>query len=224
MTKKRVITLVLIAIIPLVVGSAIAGASIWWESLNYVNTSSARVSGSQVIVSAPGTANVLALPFDVGDAVQQGQTIAEVDIEPQVGIGGPVGSSVRAPIKAPVDGTIIKRYVHVGDRAAAGAPLFSLVNLNQLYVVADVDEDQVPSIEIGQPVDIYLRAFDKHVAGQVAGLTPATSDLVTTSTATNANSSSGSTTPQVPILIYFDDGMALPVFPGMSAEVSIKIR
>ena len=222
MTKRRIVTLVAIAVVPLLIGMAIAGFAIWHDSTYYVKSSSARVSGSAVQVAAPGTGDVLDLPFDVGDSVEQGQTIAMLDLSPQATLAEPNGgSSVKDPVKAPISGTVIKRFVHVGERAAAGAPLLSLVDLSKLYVVANVDESQVPSIQIGQPATIYLRAFDKNVDGSVAGLTPATSDLVT---AASAGQSSSSTTPQVPILIYFDDGMDLPLFPGMSAEVSIRVR
>ena len=220
MTKKRIVTLVLAAVIPLLIGAAIAGFSIWYDNNNYVKSTTARVSGSQVIVSSPGSGDILELPLDVGDTVQQGQTLAMVDLSPQQVLAGPSEGDVRAPIKAPIDGTIIRRYVHVGERAAAGAPLFSLVDRSKLYVVADVDESKVPMIEVGQPVQIYLRAFDKNVDGQVAGLTPATSDLVTSTPQAQQSNS----TPQVPILIDFNGDTGLPIVPGMSAEVSIKIR
>jgi multidrug resistance efflux pump len=95
----------------------------------------------------------------------------------------------------------------------------SLVDLSKLYVVADVDESQAASIQVGQSATIYLRAFDKNISGEVGGLTPATSDLVTT--ATSAQQASG--TPQVPIIVFFDD-TSLPIYPGMSAEVTIAIR
>lgn len=220
MTKKRILTLVLIAVIPLVLGAAIAGVSIWYDSLNYVKSITARVSGSVILVSAPQAGEVMDLPFEVGDTVQQGQTVATVDVQlqPTAGLGGSFGS-VMVPVKAPISGTVIKRSIHVGERMAAGALILSLVNLSELYVVADVDESKVPSIQIGQPATVYLRAFDKNLPGQVGGLTPATSDLVTTATSAQP----ATTSPEVPVIIYFDDE-GLPVYPGMSADVTITIR
>ena len=220
MTKKRILTLVLIALIPLLVGASLAGFSIWHDSTYYVKSITARVSGSVVQVSAPGSGQVMDLPFEVGESVQQGQTVATLDmtIVPVAGQAA-VGDTVRAPIKAPISGTVIKRYVNVGDRAAAGAPILSLVNLAKLYVVANVDESKVPLIQVGQPATIYLRAFDKNIDGEVAGLTPATSDLVTTATGTQPASG----TPQVPVRIDFTDP-GLPIYPGMSAEVSIRVQ
>jgi multidrug resistance efflux pump len=221
LTKKRILTLVLIAIVPLLIGASLAGFSIWHDSSYYVKSITARVSGSVVQVSAPGSGEVTDLPFDVGAAVEQGQTVATLDMTiPQVVGQAAVGDSVRAPIKAPLSGTVIKRYVHVGERAAAGAPILSLVDLAKLYVIANVDESKVPLIQVGQPATIYLRAFDKNIGGEVGGLTPATSDLVTT--ATGAQPASG--TPQVPVLIAFTTDPGLPIYPGMSAEVSIRVQ
>lgn len=220
MTKKRIVTLVLIAVVPLLVGAAIAGFSIWHDSTYYVKSTTARVSGSVVQVSAPGSGEVMDLPYDVGQTVQQGQTIATLNLTLPQGVGATGGDSVMAPIKAPMAGTVIKRFVHVGERAAAGAPLLSLVDLTKLYVLANVDESKVPSIQIGQPATIYLRALDKNIDGEVGGLTPATSDLVTTVTGTQPTTG----TPQVPVLVDFATDPALPIFPGMSAEVTIRVR
>lgn len=219
MTKKRIISLVLMAIIPLLIGASIAGYSIWHDSTYYVKSTTARVSGSVIQVAAPEAGDVTDLPFRVGDSVEQGQTVATLNVSFAQVAGGPSAGTVAVPIKAPMAGTIIKRNVDVGDRAAAGAPILSLVDLSKLYIVADVDESKVPSIQIGQPATIYLRAFDRNIDGQVSGLTPATADLVTTATGTQAASG----TPEIPIMIDFSDP-DLPIYPGMSAEVSIRVR
>jgi multidrug resistance efflux pump len=218
-TKKRIISLVLVAIVPLLIGASIAGYSIWHDSSYYVKSTTARVSGSVVQVSAPDAGEVTALPFNVGDSVEAGQTVATLNVALSQAVGSSSAGTVEVPIKAPMAGTIIKRFLDIGDRAAAGAPLISLVNLANLYIVADVDESKVPSIQIGQPATIYLRAFDKNIDGQVFGLTPATADLVTTATGTQAASG----TPEVPIMIGFSEP-DLPIYPGMSAEVTIRVR
>jgi multidrug resistance efflux pump len=219
LTKKRIISLVLVAIVPLLIGASIAGYSIWHDSTYYVKSTAARVSGSVVQVSAPDAGDVMDLPLNVGDSVEQGQTVAMLNVALSQVAGSSSAGTVEVPIKAPMAGTIIKRFVDVGDRAAAGAPIISLVNLANLYIVAEVDESKVPSIQIGQPATIYLRAFDKNIDGQVSGLTPATADLVTTSTGTQAASG----TPEIPIMINFSEP-DMPIYPGMSAEVSIRVR
>lgn len=222
MTRKRIVTLVLIATVPLVVGAIIAGFSIWYDSSNYVKSESARVSGTVTQVSSPANGEVMDLPFDVGDAVQAGQTVAVLDLAPVAAAGTlSTGLSVQDPIRAPVDGTIIKRYVHVGERANTDTPLISLVNLGDLYIVADVDETKVPMIQVGQPATVYLRAFDRNLPGQVGSMTPATSDLVTT--AAGGQQQSSSATPTVPVIVYVDT-QGLPVIPGMTADVTIRVR
>ncbi len=221
MTRKRVITLVAIAIIPLLVGGIIAGLSIWYDSTFYVQSDDARVSATVTQVASPGTGQVVDLPYDVGDTVQRGEMIATIDLAPNLALGDSgSGTALRVPVRAPQTGVIIRRSVHVGERVASDAPIIATVNLSSVYVVADVDETKVPLLQVGEPATVYLRAFDRNFPGQVGGLTPATSDLLNVAAAAQV---ANGATPLVPIIIYFDT-QNQPVYPGMSASVSIKIK
>lgn len=218
MTRRRVIVLLLWAIVPLVVGAAIAGVSIWYNSTNYVTATSARVSGDAVQLAAPAAGNVATLDSAVGDTVQQGDIVGWLDVTPN---GGAIANSVRAPLRAPMSGTIIRRYVFPGDYVGVGAPIFQLVNMDSLYVLATVDEDKVPLLTPGEAATVYLQALDTNVQGEVESMTPATADLVTTATAGQTQNASG--VPQVPVMVGFAYN-GLNVFPGMSAQVTIRVR
>jgi hypothetical protein len=62
--------------------------------------------------------------------------------------------------------------VQLGQRVQAGAPLMSVVALNQVWVDANFKESQLRRIRIGQPVvleaDVYGRRVDYH--GTIEGL------------------------------------------------------
>lgn len=218
MTRRRVIVLMLCAIVPLVIGAAIAGISIWYNSTYYVTATSARVSGDAVQLAAPAAGNIATLGDAVGAAVQQGDILGWLDVTPN---GGAIANSVRAPLRAPISGTIIRRYALPGDYVATGAPIFQLVDMNSLYVLATVDEDKVPLVTPGETATVYLQALDTNVQGEVENMTPATADLVTTATA--AQTQNAGSVPQVPVTLRFAYA-GLNVFPGMSAQVTIRVR
>src|SRR5881392_1913629 len=78
----------------------------------------------------------------------------------------------RAALPAPLEGYVAKRTVQVGQRVAPGAPLMSIIPLQQVWVDANFKEGQLRKIRIGQPVtltaDVYGKKIEYH--GSVAGL------------------------------------------------------
>jgi membrane fusion protein (multidrug efflux system) len=72
-------------------------------------------------------------------------------------------ASQRAVLVAPVDGYVAKRTVQLGQRIAAGAPLMSIVPLNQVWVDANFKEVQLRKIRLGQPVKLTADVYGKKV-------------------------------------------------------------
>jgi HlyD family secretion protein len=62
-------------------------------------------------------------------------------------------------VHAPEDGTITTRMADNGEVAAAGAVLFTLVNLDRLYLKVYVPEALIGKIRLGLPARIYTDAF-----------------------------------------------------------------
>ena len=69
----------------------------------------------------------------------------------------------RAALPAPVDGYVAKRTVQLGQRVAAGAPMMSIIPLNQVWVDANFKEVQLRKIRIGQPVKLTADVYGKKV-------------------------------------------------------------
>ncbi len=223
MTRRRIVMLLLVATIPLVIGGIIAGIAIWYQSQNYITATSARVSGPVIQVTAPASGQITWMPFDTGQAVTAGQTIARLQVAMPIAPNSTTVTMVTEPIKAPRAGTIIRRYLYTGERAAAGAILFDMVNLSDLYVVAEVDETHIGLVRIGEPASVYLPAFDQTINGVVTSLTPATNDLVTAISGSSASSVAASgSTPLIPIIIDINN-QGLPIVPGMTAQVTIQV-
>lgn len=62
-------------------------------------------------------------------------------------------------ILSPSAGTITSRPASLGEVASPGAPLFDLVDLDELYLKVYVPEAQVGKLRIGLPSRIYMDAF-----------------------------------------------------------------
>jgi HlyD family secretion protein len=69
--------------------------------------------------------------------------------------------SVRADLTlaAPSSGIITQRLVNVGEVAAAGAPLFDIVDLDRLYLQVYVPEKDIGKVRLGLPARIYTDAL-----------------------------------------------------------------
>ena len=62
-------------------------------------------------------------------------------------------------ISSPINGTILTRNIEVGELLRAGAPLMTLVDMNQLYLKIYVPEVQIGKLALKQPAKIYVDAF-----------------------------------------------------------------
>jgi RND family efflux transporter MFP subunit len=61
-------------------------------------------------------------------------------------------------IVAPMEGLITVRKAEIGDIIAPGTPIFQMVDLDQIWVAAWIDETQVAQLREGQPATIILRS------------------------------------------------------------------
>jgi RND family efflux transporter MFP subunit len=78
-----------------------------------------------------------------------------------------------AALIAPANGTIIRRDGEIGQYIPAGQPVFYLSCCAPLRVTAEVDEEDIPRVRIGQPVVLRADALPgRTYDGSVAEITP----------------------------------------------------
>ncbi|MDE1900596.1 MAG: efflux RND transporter periplasmic adaptor subunit [Alphaproteobacteria bacterium] len=65
-------------------------------------------------------------------------------------------------LTAPADGTVIKKTAIEGMQFAPGTVLYSLVDLSNVWVIADVYEQDLAGIDVGQTAKITFTAFPGH--------------------------------------------------------------
>ena len=134
----------------------------------------------------------------------------------------------REQLKAPVDGTVAKRGVQLGQRVAAGAPLMTLVGLSDLWVDANLKESQLQRVHIGQPAELTADVYGKKVVyhGTVSGLGAGTGAAFALLPAQNATGNWIKVVQRVPVRIALNaqEVAQHPLRVGLSMDVSIDIR
>ncbi|MEJ2755330.1 MAG: efflux RND transporter periplasmic adaptor subunit [Gammaproteobacteria bacterium] len=63
-------------------------------------------------------------------------------------------------IRAPFDGVINAHYIEEGDFVQIGKPLFDLIDISPLHVTAELSEQSLSKVKVGQTAQIQLRNGD----------------------------------------------------------------
>jgi membrane fusion protein, multidrug efflux system len=133
----------------------------------------------------------------------------------------------RAALPAPVDGYVAKRTVQLGQRVAAGAPLMSIIPLNQVWVDANFKEVQLRKIRLGQPVkltaDVYGKKVEYH--GTVEGLGAGTGSAFALLPAQNATGNWIKVVQRVPVRVALDANEVAknPLRVGLSMDAEVDV-
>lgn len=78
-----------------------------------------------------------------------------------------------AEIKAPVSGYVTAKRIEAGDMAAPGMPLFTIEDLSQVKVRAEVPESAIVGLSKGTPARVRIDALNEEYSGTVDQLVPA---------------------------------------------------
>jgi len=134
----------------------------------------------------------------------------------------------RVELLAPTDGHIAKRGVQLGQRVQAGAPLMTLVALNQLWVDANFKESQLQNLRIGQPAEMEADVYGQKVVyhGKVLGLGAGTGAAFALLPAQNATGNWIKVVQRVPVRIAIDakDLAEHPLRVGLSMDVTVDTQ
>jgi HlyD family secretion protein len=78
----------------------------------------------------------------------------------------------KRALVSPVTGTVLDTYVDVGEIAAAGATVMSIVDRQRPYADVFVPVDEAPAIRIGAPVAVAAEGVDGEANGTVERMFP----------------------------------------------------
>ncbi|PIS01025.1 MAG: hypothetical protein COT84_04275, partial [Chlamydiae bacterium CG10_big_fil_rev_8_21_14_0_10_35_9] len=129
---------------------------------------------------------------------------------------------------APRDGMIAKRWVLSGDVVKPGQPLFTLYDLNNIWVTARMEETKMENVKIGSEVKIHVDTYPgKEFHGNVFVIKTAAASQFALIPPENATGNFTKVVQRIPVKIHInipENSDQLYLFPGMSTEVKIKVR
>ncbi|HEY2392863.1 MAG TPA: HlyD family secretion protein [Candidatus Angelobacter sp.] len=129
-------------------------------------------------------------------------------------------------IYAPVTGVLSKRSVEPGQVVQAGQPLFSIVNLDDIWATANFKETQLKGMQVGQKATIKVDAYGKNFNGTVESLGGATGARFSLLPPENATGNYVKVVQRIPVRIRFDPNQDPnhQLRPGMSVEPTVFIK
>lgn len=71
---------------------------------------------------------------------------------------------------SPIDGEISDIYPEQGELVGTGAPIMSVMDLNDIYVLFNVREDLLQNMKIGQEIVAYMPALNREISLKIVQL------------------------------------------------------
>ena len=129
-------------------------------------------------------------------------------------------------IYATADGKLGKRNVDEGQFIQAGAPLFTIVNTQSQWVVANFKESQLKNLEVGKIVHLKIDGYPKlDIQGKISSLSDANGAKFSLLPPDNATGNFVKVTQRVPVRIEILDEVNYKdvLRAGMSVVVSVPL-
>lgn len=127
-------------------------------------------------------------------------------------------------IYATANGKIGKKNIDAGQFVQAGAPLFTIINDKDFWVVANFKETQLQHIKMGQEVEIKMDAYkEEPIKGKIVSISDATGAKFSLLPPDNATGNFVKVTQRVPVKIEIENAEKYKdlLRAGMSVEVSV---
>ena len=129
-------------------------------------------------------------------------------------------------VVAPVSGILSKRNVEPGQVVQPGQPLFSIVNLDDIWVTANFKETQLKNMRPNQRVRIEVDAYGRSYTGYVESIGGATGSRFSLLPPENATGNYVKVVQRLPVRLRFDQGQDPNhlLRPGMSVVPTVFVK
>jgi len=129
-------------------------------------------------------------------------------------------------IKAPFDGIVTRKNVHVGHRVEIGQPLMALVPIRGLYITANFKETQLTNVRVGQPTEIEADIYPGYIyRAHVDSISIGTGSAFALLPPENATGNWVKVVQRIPVKIVLDqpEPPDKPLRMGLSVEATVDI-
>lgn len=226
---QYVFVLVLAGIIIAVAGGLFAFSEIKNASRFIVETENAQVVADLVQVGSLTAGRIKVMNVDVGSAVVEGQAIAVVEVSTTITRSGTTDTDqigfrevqdLQVEVLAPTSGVIAARWAKKGDTVPAGQRIVTLMDPRQVWIEANIDEDEIEDVRPGQKVEIEVETLERKLLGRIESVSPVTTATLSTTTGEASASDFRAVKRVIPIKITLDANQP-PLIPGTSAEIKV---
>lgn len=174
-----------------------------------LDLAAAQVAVEEATVNLQAAQEARAELEEGADPVELAAAQADVD-EKRLAVSEAEADLAGATLTAPFAGAILQTNAEPGDRINSSSEILTIANLNELQVIASVDETTIRQVQAGQQASIAFDAFpDQTFRGQVLSV-PLQGAL-----------QGDVMVYDVPISLAGAD--ALPLLVGMTANVEIQV-
>jgi RND family efflux transporter MFP subunit len=90
-------------------------------------------------------------------------TLRLYGVQPGESVTQMANGHVVIPVIAPISGVVASRNMAVGQMTDTSTPLVKVVNLDRVYVDAQVYETEIAQVAVGNPVRLHVAAFPNRV-------------------------------------------------------------
>ena len=216
----------LIVVIQIMIAVVVLVTYYYWHMNHYyVISEDARINGDIYKVSPLVSGKILEIRVNEGDFIRKDGIVARLDNSTLPAYADPDLTTV----KSPASGLVIKKTAQVGEVVVPGQSIIMLIDPNNLYVTANIEETKINRIQPGQRVDVTIDALpDRKFIGKVASVDEAT--MATYSLLPTANSSGNFTkvVQRIPVKIFLDQQNSKlnnkSLLLGINVTVKIHVR
>ncbi len=133
----------------------------------------------------------------------------------------------RTKIFTPIDGKVAKKSISLGSKVKVGEDLFTVVNLNNIWIDANFKETQLKNMKIGNPVKIESDLNKKEYEGVIVGISGGSGNSFSILPPQNATGNWIKITQRIPVRIAIskesiEKNGALPLGTSMKVTVDIS--
>jgi len=128
-------------------------------------------------------------------------------------------------LKSPLTGRVAKRFINQGGSIAPGRPVLALVNPQDLYIIALLEENKLSGVEPGNKALIRIDAYtDQEWQGEVEQVLPASAATFALAPRDISAGEFTKVAQRIPIRIRITEGSLEKLRIGLGGEIEIRRR